>query len=118
MASFGSETEAIFIDTNKTLNKIFTAANMLSTHYWQRQGRVQMEADEFQKHLDEMHRHEGIFWDMQSEDDVIRSELSTIQDNLEAVTKPCFEEPMKTYSIFTKQWRWPWANKSLNSDAQ
>ena len=104
MASFGSETEAIFTDTNKTLNSIFTAANMLSTYYWQRQGRVQMEPDEFQKHLDEMHKHEGIFWDHQSDDDVIRKELSDIQERLEEITKPCFEEPMKTYSIFTKKW--------------
>ena len=36
---------------------------MLSTHYWQRQGRVKMEEDEFDKHLNEMHRYEGIFWD-------------------------------------------------------
>ena len=106
MASFGTETETVFTDTNKTLNTIFSAANMLSRHYWQRQGRVQMEADEFQRHLDEMHRHEGILWDHQSDDDVIRSELATIQNQLETVTKPCFEEPMKTYGIFTKKWPW------------
>lgn len=104
MASFGAETETIFANTNKTLNSIFTAANMLSTHYWQRQGRVHMEKGEFQKRLDEMHRHEGIFWDLQTEDDGIHKELAEIQIQLETVTKPSFEEPMRTYGIFTKQW--------------
>jgi len=104
MAVFGTETEEIFKDTNQTLNSIFTSANMLSTHYWQRQGRVEMKKDEFQKHLDEMHRHEGIFWDCYNDNDEIRNKLTATQTNLENTTKPCFEEPMKTYSIFTKKW--------------
>ena len=104
MAVFGPETENIFKDTNQVLNSIFTSANMLATHYWQRQGRVEMEADEFQKHLDEMHRHEGIFWDIYNEDDEIRNQLMNTQELLEKVTKPCFEEPMKSYTLFTKQW--------------
>ncbi len=104
MAVFGTETESIFKDTNQILNSIFASANMLATHYWQRQGRVQMEDDEFQKHLDEMHSHEGIFWDRYNENDEIRNRLATTQQLLEKVTKPCFEEPIKTYTIFTKQW--------------
>ncbi|MEW6983779.1 hypothetical protein AAD001_14090 [Colwelliaceae bacterium 6471] len=104
MAVFGPETESVFKETHKVVNSIFTSANMLATHYWQRQGRVQMEADEFQKHLDEMRQHEGIFWDRYSEEDEIREKLSVVQTSLEAVTKPCFEEPMKTYTIFTKKW--------------
>jgi hypothetical protein len=104
MAVFGPDTENIFKEANQTLNSIFTSANMLSTHYWQRQGRIKMEADEFQKHLDEMHKHEGIFWDRYNENDEIRNELAKIQGQLEQVTKPCFEEPMKTYTIFTTKW--------------
>lgn len=104
MAVFGPKTESIFTETHEVVNSIFTSANMLATYYWQRQGRVQMEADEFQKHLDEMHQHEGIFWDRYNKDDEIREKLSTIQISLEVVTKPCFEEPMKTYTIFTKSW--------------
>lgn len=104
MAVFGTETEAIFQDTNKILNSIFSSANMLATHYWQRQGRVKMEPDEFQKHLDEMHKHEGIFWDRYNENDEIRNQLTITQQALEKVTKPCFEEPMKSYAMLTKQW--------------
>ena len=104
MAVFGTETEIIFQDTNKTLNSIFSSANMLAMHYWQRQGRVKMEPDEFQKHLDEMHKHEGIFWDRYNENDEIRNQLTTTQQALEKVTMPCFEEPMKSYAMLTKQW--------------
>lgn len=104
MAAFGSKTEAIFVDTNRLLNSIFVSARMLARHYWPRQGRVPMAPDEFQKHLDDMHRHEGIFWDTGAEDDEIRRSLQKIQTSLEAVTAPCFEEPMKLYSVFTKRW--------------
>lgn len=104
MALFGTETEIIFKDTRQALNSIFSSANMLSTYYWQRQGRVQMEKDEFQKHLDEMQKHQGIFWDRYSEDDEIRNLLANIQEQLETTTKPCFEEPMKSYSILTMKW--------------
>ena len=104
MATFGPETEDIFMESNRILNSIFVSARQLATHYWQRQGRVPMEGDEFQKHLNEMHRHEGIFWDRMDEEDEIRQKLQVVQAKLDTVTKPCFEEPMKTYSIFTKQW--------------
>jgi len=104
MASFGPETEPIFTDTNKALNSIFVSARMLATHYWQRQGRVQMEKDEFQKHLDEMHRHEGIFWDIGTNTDEIRVQLKAIQERLEQATASCFQEPMSTFKMLTKKW--------------
>jgi hypothetical protein len=103
MATFGSETEKIFSDTNKTLNSIFIAARLLATHYWPRQGRVHMTEQEFEKHLDDMNKHEGVFWDMLNDEDEIRSKLETIQNELEKITKPCFEETMRSYTIFTKR---------------
>ncbi len=103
MASFGPETEIIFTDYNQILNSIFVSARMLATHYWQRQGRVQMNEEEFQRHLNEMHRHEGVFWDSIQDEDEIRNKLQAIQEQLDLVTKPCFEEPMKSYDIFTKK---------------
>jgi hypothetical protein len=63
-----------------------------------------MDGDEFQKHLDEMHRHEGIFWDIGTETDEIRTKLNEIQAKLEAAVEPCFQEPASTYSILTKKW--------------
>jgi hypothetical protein len=93
------------VDTNKVLNSIFSSSRLLSTLYWQRQGRVLMTPDEFQKHLDEMQRHERIFWEMGGEADEIRRQLQDVQTRLEAITAPCFKEPMTSYAIFTKQWR-------------
>ncbi len=78
VASFGPTTEEIFTETNRVLNSIFASAQMLATHYWQRQGRVKMEGDEFQRHLDEMHQHEGIFWDTGTETDEVRTKLNAI----------------------------------------
>jgi len=104
MASFGVDTEQIFNDTNKALNSIFVSARMLATHYWKRQGRVSMEGDEFQRHLDEMHRHEGVFWDIGNEEDEIRKKLNEIQEKLEKATAPCFQEPMTSFTLFTKKW--------------
>lgn len=104
MAVFGKETEDIFSRTNKTLNSIFSAANILSRHYWQRQGRTEMTKDEFQKHLEEMKKFEMIFWDHYDDNDEVKSELAAVQARLDAVTRPCFEEPMKSFSILTKKW--------------
>jgi hypothetical protein len=101
MASFGKEHEAIFTDTYKLVNSIFVSARMLAHHHWQRQGRVEMEPEEFKKHLAEMHRHEGIFWDIGSEDDEVRGQLAAIQSRLEAAVAPCFQDPART---FTRRW--------------
>ena len=105
MASFGAESEEIFTECNRILNSIFFSAGQLATYYWQRQGRVPMEGDEFQRHLDEMKKHQGVFWDTMNEKDEIRKKLKILQEKLDVITKPCFEEPMKTYGIFTRQ-RW------------
>jgi hypothetical protein len=103
MASFGADTEDIFNSTTKTLNKVFLAARQLATYYWQRQGRVQMTDTEFKKHLDGMHKHEGVFWDMDSPEDEIRGDLKRIQERLDSVTKPAFEEKAKLYGFMTTQ---------------
>jgi hypothetical protein len=103
MASFGPETERIFADTFKTVNSIFSSARMLATFYWRRQGRVIMAPDEFQKHLDGMDKHEGIFWDSGTEEDEVRTQLRAIQDKLEKATAECFAEPMSLYSLLTKK---------------
>ena len=104
MASFGADTEPIFTDTYKTLNSIFASAIALATYYWQRQGATQMQADEFQKHLDGMFRHQGIFWDVGQDDDEIRMKLNAIQQKLDKITAPCFREPMGTFTLLTKRW--------------
>ena len=66
----------------------------------------------YKKHLEEMHKHEGVFWDHMDEEDEIRGKLQKIQEQLDKITKPCFEEPMKYYDFFTTKIK-PWANKTF-----
>lgn len=104
MASFGAEAEQIFTDTTTILNSIFVSAQMLGTHYWQRQGRVPMEPEEGKQYLDEMQRHQRIFWDHGTDDDEVRKKLIAIQQRLDTMVKPCFQEPMRTYTWLTRPW--------------
>ena len=101
MAAFGKDTEPIFTDTFKTVNSIFSSARILATHYWANQGTTRPE--QFQKHLDEMFRHEGIFWDVNEDKDEIRSQLKAVEEKLENVTAPSFQEAMSSYKMLTKK---------------
>ena len=92
MARFGRENEAPFIELNKILNDIFLAAQMLGTHYWQRQGRVRMEGDEFKKHLEEMHKYEAIFWFQGEERDEIGPIVENVIKQIENITKATLTE--------------------------
>ena len=67
-------------------------STMLTTHYWKDQPLT--DERRFQQFLDETSRHEGVFWDSDTDDDVIRKQLQAVQVSLEAVTAPCFKEPM------------------------
>jgi len=101
MATFGASNEKIFAGVEEQLATIFTAAQLLGTHYWKRQGRVHMEPEEFQVHLKEMREHEDVFWEQGKNDDPIRVGLSKLQSQLEVVLTPCFSEPMQSYNILT-----------------
>jgi len=105
MASFGPETEAIFGTINKALNSIFHSARILTRLYWRDLPYVSG-GERYQRHLEEMHRFEKILWDTGAEDDEIRLELQEAQKKLEAVTAPCFEEPISLYTFLTKRFRW------------
>ncbi len=103
MATFGKDIEMAYVVINRVLNSISASAAMLGTHYWQRQGRVQMEENEFQQHLIEMRRHERIFWDHGDDQDEIRMKLSEAQEIFEKILLPCFEEQMTLYTILTSK---------------
>ncbi|MGH9437268.1 MAG: hypothetical protein ACRD22_05060 [Terriglobia bacterium] len=111
MASFGHDAGGAFGEVTKIVNSIFVSARMLSTHYWQRQGRVAMTADEFKKHLEEMHRHEARYWEI-SPDGEINKQLSEVQIFLEQVTAPCFQEPVSWSQQVLRNVKL-WANKSF-----
>jgi hypothetical protein len=103
MARFGSNLSKPFDDLRSTVNGIFISANMLGSHYWPRQGRVQMTPDEFKKHLEEMHNHEAVFWENFSKalgkEDPINEKLKTIIEDIEQVCRPIIEEQLGIGSI-------------------
>jgi len=103
LTSFGKETESIFVDVNRVVNEIFASAHILGTYYWKRQGRVEMTKEEFAKHLEEMRKHEAIYWEMQDDKDEIKKRLAEILSRIESVVKPCFEPPLTLYSFITRK---------------
>lgn len=100
MAAFGPETENIFIECNVILSRIFSSARFLGTHYWRNHGKPGQGVN----FIESMNKYENIFWDSTDEDDEIRKKLKELQIKLDLIVKPCFEEPFKTYAIFTKSW--------------
>jgi hypothetical protein len=92
MARFGSDTEKPFLELNQVIKDIFLAAHMLGTYYWQKQGRVKMEGEEFKKHLDEMHKYEAIFWYQGDALDEIGPRIDNIIKRIEDITKEVMSE--------------------------
>ena len=86
MAVFGSESKEPFDEINKILNEIFAAANILGSYYWQRQGQVHMEDEEFQKHLEKMQKYEAIFW-YQGKDDDLTPRVNKTVTKIEDITR-------------------------------
>lgn len=103
MASFGKDAELIFSTTTHILNSIFISAQMLSDHYWPRQGRVQMDPQEAEDHLLEMQHHQKIFWDHLNPEDTVRVQLAEVQTKLDGLVKECFEEPARLYTLLTRR---------------
>jgi len=81
-----------FDDLRRVLNDIFSSAHMLGRHYWPRQGRVQMAEPEFQKHLEEMHRHEAVFWAGYDPADPTKARVEKVLADIETACRPVLQE--------------------------
>ena len=100
MATFGSKSEEPIDELYRIINEIFSAANILGTYYWKRQGRVRMSEEEFQKHLEQMHKYEATFWFMGEEDDEITPRVQRAVEKMEAIAR---KESMMNASWFSKR---------------
>lgn len=103
MARFGSKNEEPFIELDKIIKDIFFAAQMLGTHYWQRQGQVEMTEDASTKHREEMQRCEAVIWLQSEKCDKIGPRVESVIKKIEGVTKKTltekniwFTEPFKS----------------------
>jgi hypothetical protein len=100
MATFGSNAGEPFVEINMIINEIFSAANILGTYYWKRQGRVRMSEEEFQKHLEQMNKYEAIFWSHTTREDEIGPRVQSAVEKIEAITH---KESMMRVSWFNKE---------------
>lgn len=85
MATFGSKAGEPFDELNMVLNEIFSSARILGTYYWKRQGRTQMSEEEFKRHLEQMNKHEAIFWFMGEEKDEITPRVQRAVEKIESI---------------------------------
>ena len=86
MAAFGADASKPWGELDGAVRKILVAARMLGTYYWPRQGRVAMSEDEFKRHLEEMHRHEAVFWSV-GDDEIAESVHAAISQVEEITTR-------------------------------
>lgn len=90
MATFGPSAAEPFDELDKITNEIFQAARMLGSHYWPRQGRVEMAPEEFKKHLEEMQRYEEVFWYLGEDKDQISPRVRKTVEKIEGIIKGAF----------------------------
>ena len=84
MAQFGKDSAKSFDELNRIVTDIFASARMLA-YIWKEQGHRKWESEEaFQNHLDEMHKHEAVFWEMASDKDAITPRLEAVISEIEA----------------------------------
>jgi hypothetical protein len=103
MARFGSNTNKPFHEIRSVISEIFTAANRLANYYWPRQGRVQMSGEEFKRHLEEMHKYEGVFWEGSEENDLIKQKVDDAIKTIEGICRPIIEEQSGVGSLLVKK---------------
>lgn len=101
MAQFGKDSAKPFNDLQKIVSEIFVSAQMLP-HYWTQQGRRTWEnKKEFEKHLEEMHRHEAIFW-YHGQDDTITPRVDAVISDIEAQSLKVIEKQGMSQKV--RQW--------------
>ena len=100
MATFGKESSQPFDDLHSAVNKIFISARILGQHYWPRQGRVPMSEEQFRTHLDDMEKHERVFWDHGGGDDEIRKQVDEAIKKVELIT----QKAMNARPGFLSRW--------------
>lgn len=95
MAIYGKEHEELFKRHTTLLNELFASAVSLDKTYWPNQGVKQWANDgQFQKHLDEMHRHEDIIWGL-GENDIFGQKITDVTKAFELTCGKIIKEHWK-----------------------
>ncbi|MCL4409458.1 MAG: hypothetical protein M1356_03920 [Gammaproteobacteria bacterium] len=107
MASFGQKAAEPFDEISKILHEIFVSARMLGSHYWPRQGRAPMSDDEFQKHLEQMEKHEAVYWYMGEDKDEISPRVKQAVSKMEKIAQGVIlSYPGPGKSLFSRGVQW------------
>lgn len=100
MATFGSDAGEPFVEIDYVINDILSAAYILGRYYWQRQGRIKISEEEFQKHLEGMRKFESKIWTLNFDNDVISQRVQNAVEKIEGITR---KESMNKGSWFKKK---------------
>jgi hypothetical protein len=90
MATFGTSAKGQFDELDAIINEVLNAAHMLGSHYWPRQGRVEMAPKEFKKHLMEMQGYEAVFWLTDEDKDTISPRVQKMIEKIENILQGAF----------------------------
>lgn len=100
MATFGPNAVDPFNEVSDVMNRIFSAARMLGSHYWPRQGRAPMTEEQFKEHLKGMYKYEAVFWFAGNEEDVVSPLVKTAIGKMEAITRGAIADQMTLIQEF------------------
>lgn len=89
-AVFGPSAKEPFDELDTIISEIFNAAQMLGSHYWPRQGRVEMAPKEFKKHMEKMQNYEAVFWLTDKDKDMISPRVQKMIEKIENILQIAF----------------------------
>jgi hypothetical protein len=83
MAQFGKDSAKPFDDLDRIVNEILLSADMLRYYWKQQEYRQWKNKEEFQQHLDELHKYESLFWQMSPDKDLITPRVEALISEIE-----------------------------------
>jgi hypothetical protein len=84
MAQFGKDWAKPFDELDKIVRELLISAHMLANYWKESQYRQWKNQEEFQRHLDELHKYEAIFWEMTPDKDPITPRVEAMISEIEA----------------------------------
>jgi hypothetical protein len=91
MVLYGKEAGEPFDEIMRLKSKLFFASHILGHKYWKYQGKRNFTEEQFQKHLENMHKQEAIFWSNIEEKDDFKEAVNKVISKLESICKNIIE---------------------------
>ena len=91
MVLYGKDSEEPFMEINQLVNRLFIASQRLGNRYWKDQGKKFLSKQKFEKHIEQMHLEEAIFWRDYNEDE-FKSSVDKAIDKIETICQNILEK--------------------------